>query len=74
MDMANRNIISNEIDLLLTLAVEPSCTSAAEALDLTQSAISRTVKEVEQKLGQQLFTRGRSGSDPTWKLTALVPG
>lgn len=40
-------------------------TSAAETLGLTQSAVSRTVAELEAALGQRLFERLPRGIEPT---------
>jgi DNA-binding transcriptional LysR family regulator len=54
-------------DLLLLLAVqrEGSFTAAAQALGMTQSAVSHAVRESERKVGAILFERGRTGARPT---------
>jgi DNA-binding transcriptional LysR family regulator len=74
MDMPkDRNFSSNEIDLLLALASASSFSDAGEQLRITQSAVSRCVKEVEARLGKELLIRGKSGSRPTRALSALLP-
>ena len=42
-----------------------SFSAAAEELNTTQSAVSRTVKDLERWLGTTLFERGRRGVRPT---------
>jgi DNA-binding transcriptional LysR family regulator len=74
MNMAKeKNFTSKEIDLLLALAVAPSFTEASVLLRITQSAVSRSVKDLETRLGKELLMRGKSGSRPTPTLLALVP-
>lgn len=42
----------------LTIAREGSITNAANFLHVTQPTLSRQIKDLEQELGQKLFTRG----------------
>lgn len=42
----------------LTIAREGSITNAANFLHVTQPTLSRQIKELEEELGQKLFTRG----------------
>lgn len=42
-----------------------SVTEAAEALSLSQPALSRQMKELEDELGKKLFVRGKEGLTPT---------
>ncbi len=42
-----------------------SVTEAAEALSLSQPALSRQMKELEEELGKKLFVRGKEGLTPT---------
>jgi DNA-binding transcriptional LysR family regulator len=69
----NRHFTSREIDVLLALASANSFSEAAALLNVTQSAVSRAVKELELGLGRRLLIRGKSGSSPTPALSQLVP-
>jgi DNA-binding transcriptional LysR family regulator len=74
MDMpAHRLLTSREIDLLLAVGTSASFSEAAEALNLTQSGVSRGVTKVESLLGAKLFTRGKSGCVPTSEWIRLQP-
>ncbi len=42
-----------------------SVTEAAEAMSLSQPALSRQMKELEEELGKKLFIRGKEGLTPT---------
>jgi len=44
---------------------EGSVTKAAESLYLTQPAVSHTLKDIESRLGVQLFRRNRKRMEPT---------
>ncbi|SDF00350.1 LysR family transcriptional regulator, glycine cleavage system transcriptional activator [Paracoccus isoporae] len=46
-----------ELRAVLAVAELGSASAAAEALSLTQSAVSRTIRTMEQRLGVRLFTR-----------------
>lgn len=46
---------------------------AADALDLTQSAVTKRVQSLERRLGSELLTRGRLGVRPTADGRALYP-
>lgn len=50
---------------VLTLARHRSFARAAEALELTQPALSRSVANLEAALGERLFDRTRHGVEPT---------
>ena len=74
MDMVKQRFLSPvEIDLLITLISVPSFTEAAEALGLTQSAISRAVSRLEEHFGVALLTRGKGGCEATQDLLRLQP-
>ncbi|MFM1991050.1 MAG: hypothetical protein RJA99_4007 [Pseudomonadota bacterium] len=49
----------------LALAEHRSFSRAAEALDISQPALSRAIKELETRVGLPLFDRRRSGHAPT---------
>lgn len=51
--------------LLSLLAERGSLSAAAAALALTQPAVSKMLRELEQAFGARLFERGRRGVEPT---------
>ena len=54
-----------QLDLFRAVAEEKSFTRAAERLHVSQSAISRQVKLLEEELGGRLLHRGARGATPT---------
>ncbi|HEX4011604.1 MAG TPA: LysR family transcriptional regulator [Solirubrobacteraceae bacterium] len=46
---------------------------AADALDLTQSAVTKRIQSLERRLGARVFERSRSGVRPTTLGAALYP-
>ncbi|MCX4747898.1 LysR family transcriptional regulator [Kitasatospora sp. NBC_01287] len=54
-----------ELRILVAVERAGSFTAAAEALGLTQSAVSHAVSACERKIGTVLFDRGRHGARPT---------
>lgn len=65
-----RHLLDGRIKLrhlqcLLAVAQHGSLQRAAEALSITQPAVSKTVAELESLLGVRLFERGRNGARPT---------
>lgn len=54
-----------ELRILVAVEHRGSFTAAAEALGLTQSAVSHAVSACERKIGAVLFDRGRHGARPT---------
>lgn len=59
--MIDRRIKFRHIQSFVTICQEESFKAAAEKLCLTQPAISKTLKELEEILGAQLLTRSRAG-------------
>jgi len=59
-----RRLRLRQLQLLQELARRPSLTAVAEALHLTQPAVSQQLAEIESALGVPLFERGR-GLRPT---------
>ncbi|GCE06893.1 LysR family transcriptional regulator [Dictyobacter aurantiacus] len=51
----------SEIEAFMTIQLVGSCTKAAEAMHLSQPAISRRIELLERKLGVPLFERLSSG-------------
>jgi DNA-binding transcriptional LysR family regulator len=54
-----------QLDMFRAVAEEKSFTRAAERLHVSQSAISRQVKLLEEELGGRLLHRGARGATPT---------
>lgn len=54
-----------KLNHLLTIARTGSFSRAAEALHITQPALSRSVAGLEQRFGFRIFERGRGGAIPT---------
>src|SRR5262249_22058568 len=68
----------NELDLfqlqvLDTLFREQSLTRAAEAMDMTQPALSKTLARLREHFGDQLFVRVAFEMKPTTKALQLAP-
>src|SRR6201987_4195831 len=62
-------------DLLAFLAVgeEPSFTKAAAKLGVSQSALSHTIRALEERLGRRLLTRTTRSVSPTQAGGGLLP-
>lgn len=59
-----RRLRLRQLELLLELSRQPSLTATAEALYMTQPAVSQQLSDIESALGMCLFERGR-GLRPT---------
>jgi LysR family transcriptional regulator, regulator for metE and metH len=65
---------SRDLHLVLTLASAGSTAKAASSLHLTQSAVSRALLQIEDKLGMRLFDRTAHGLAPTAAGQRLLDG
>jgi LysR family pca operon transcriptional activator len=63
--MMNGHIKFRHLECFLAVAQHSSLQKAALALSITQSAVSKTIKELEDLLETQLFDRGRRGTQMT---------
>jgi DNA-binding transcriptional LysR family regulator len=59
------DLAPHELRILVAVADAGGFSAGAEALGLTQSAVSHSVRGSERKIGAVLFERGRSGARPT---------
>ncbi|WP_395176192.1 LysR family transcriptional regulator [Roseibium alexandrii] len=59
--MIDRRIKFRHIQCFVEIAQERSLKLAADKLNLTQPAISKTLKELEETIGATLMTRSRAG-------------
>ncbi len=57
--------MDSKYETVLALAEKKNFTRAAEALSLTQPAVSHHIRQLEEELGAQLFVRGKSEVLPT---------
>lgn len=71
--MSRRLLSPQEIDVLLALDAPTTFTAAAVELGITQSAVSRTVLQIEEAFGTELLNRGRHGCEPTVALKKILP-
>jgi DNA-binding transcriptional LysR family regulator len=71
--MPRRLLNPQEIDVLLALEVPTTFTEAAADLGITQSAVSRSVLQLEEIFGVELLNRGRNGCEPTAALKRILP-
>ncbi|MGE0798060.1 MAG: LysR family transcriptional regulator [Lautropia sp.] len=67
----HRRLRLRQLELLLELARQPSLTAAADALHLTQPAVSQQLADIESALGVALFERSR-GLRPTASGLAML--
>jgi DNA-binding transcriptional LysR family regulator len=63
----------DQIETFLDLLETRSFNRTADRLDVTQSTISGRVKALEKSLGERLFNRSRSGTEPTTAALRLEP-
>ncbi len=66
-DFAERSppVLSQRLETFLTVAEKQNFTKAAEALSLTQPAVSHHIASLEEALGAKLFVRGKKSLRPT---------
>jgi DNA-binding transcriptional LysR family regulator len=68
-----RTLDLNLLRVFDTVMAEGSLTRAAAALAMTQPAVSQAVRRLREALGDELFTRGAHGMNPTAQAEALWP-
>jgi DNA-binding transcriptional LysR family regulator len=71
-DRIGRRMKLQELHVLMTVVQAGSMSKAATLLNTTQSAISRSVADLEQTIGVQLLDRGPHGVVPTQYGRALL--
>jgi DNA-binding transcriptional LysR family regulator len=69
-----RRIKLHDLHVLMTVAQAGSMSKAAQVLNTTQPAISRSIADLEQTIGVRLLDRGRHGAEPTEYGRALLDG
>src|SRR5215204_1805857 len=73
-DRIGRRIKLQELNVLMAVVEAGSMGKAAERLNLTQPAISRSIAELEHAFGVRLLDRHRRGVEPTECGRALLDG
>lgn len=61
----------NEVRTFVTLYETGSVTGTAERLHVTQPTVSYTLAKLRRRFGDDLFTRSRSGLEPSTQATAI---
>jgi LysR family transcriptional regulator for metE and metH len=72
--IARPDLEVRDLELVLALAEAKSTVRAATRLHLTQSAVSRSLLNIEDKLGVPLFARSAKGLAPTAAGEQLIEG
>jgi DNA-binding transcriptional LysR family regulator len=71
-DKIGRRLKLQDLNVLMTVAQAGSMGKAAQRLNTTQPAVSRTISELETALGVRLLDRSRHGVEPTTYGRALL--
>ena len=64
-DRVGRRMKLQDLHVLMAVVQAGSMGKAAQRLNITQPAISRSIAELEQALGVKLLDRHRQGVEPT---------
>src|SRR5262245_10507027 len=73
-DRIGRRIKLHDLHVLMAVVQAGSMSKAAQLLSTTQSAISRSIADLEHTIGARLLDRGRHGTEPTEYGRALLDG
>jgi DNA-binding transcriptional LysR family regulator len=73
-DRIGRRIKLHDLHVLMAVVQAGSMSRAAQILNTTQSAVSRSVADLEQTMGVRLLERSRRGVEPTEYGRALLSG
>jgi DNA-binding transcriptional LysR family regulator len=73
-DRIGRRMKLHDLHVLMSVVQVGSMGKAASLLNTTQSAISRSITELEQAVGVRLLDRSRQGVEPTGYGRALLDG
>jgi len=73
-DRIGRRMKLHDLHVLMAVVQAGSMSRAAQLLSTTQSAISRSIADLEQTIGVRLLDRGRHGAEPTEYGRALLEG
>lgn len=73
-DRIGRRMKLHDLHVLMAVAQAGSMSKAAQLLDTTQPAISKSIADLEHAIGVRLLDRGRHGAEPTAYGRALLDG
>ena len=73
-DRIGRRMKLHDLHVLMTVAQAGSMSRAAQLLNTTQPAISKSIADLEHAIGARLLDRGRQGAEPTQYGRALLDG
>src|SRR3954467_4280825 len=73
-DRIGRRMKLHDLHVLMSVVQAGSMGKAASLLNTTQSAISRSITELEHAIGVRLLDRSRQGVEPTEYGRALLEG
>ena len=73
-DRIGRRMKLHDLHVFMAVVQAGSMSRAAQLLNTTQSAISRSIADLEQTIGVRLLDRGRHGVEPTEYGRALLDG
>jgi DNA-binding transcriptional LysR family regulator len=73
-DRIGRRMKLHDLHVLMAVVQAGSMSKAAQILNTTQPAVSRSIADLEQAIGVRLLDRGRHGVEPTEYGRALLNG
>ena len=73
-DRVGRWMKLHDLHVLMAVAQTGSMSKAAQLLDTTQPAVSKSIADLERAVGVRLLDRGRHGAEPTSYGRALLEG
>src|SRR5262245_46052268 len=73
-DRIGRRLNLHDLHVLMAVVQAGSMSGAAQILNTTQPAVSRSIAELEHAIGVRLLDRGRHGAEPTEYGRALLDG
>src|SRR3954466_14147852 len=73
-DRIGRRMKLHDLHVLMAVVQAGSMSKAAQLLNTTQPAISRSIADLENTIGVRLLDRGRHGVEPTEYGRALLDG
>src|SRR5262245_52859393 len=73
-DRIGRRMKLHDLHVLIAVVQAGSMSKAAQLLNTTQPAVSRSIADLEHTIGVRLLDRGRHGVEPTEYGRALLDG
>jgi DNA-binding transcriptional LysR family regulator len=73
-DRIGRRMKLHDLHVFMAVVQAGSMSKAAQMLNTTQPAVSRSIADLERSIGVRLLDRGRQGAEPTEYGRALLDG